>query len=282
MVESISFGSANPPNSLTHAQNINPLLIGVDPNADKDLYLQDTACIICKSEFGITKRKYRCKFCWRGVCSKCSEQKTYHPIFNIAKRICDDCFKIYVHRLSTVSVEYEVSRSKQVIEELQYYITNVIEEKKRDVTMVEVLKGKYQLIEKEIQNIKNQYDNRTKLREAVEEKLKENTRIEKELGVLEIENRFRRRKSRIVEDRVNWIRKLDDKLGNVIKDKILLSKEAMKLEATIKKSTQKRKEIEENYINLEMLRNQKENLKKQLENSQRETPKKSCLECIIQ
>ncbi|CAG9322668.1 unnamed protein product [Blepharisma stoltei] len=278
MVDSLSFEYSNTSDSLILSNIVNFQLIIIDPNVNKDIYLMDSSCLICKNKFILARHKYRCKFCWHGVCAKCSKQKTYHPTYECAKRICDECFKAYIYKLSNASIENEVSRSKKVIEELHYYIKNTTETVCRDSKTTGILKEKYEAIDNEIKNI----EMRSKLRESADEKTKENSRISKEIGIIEIENNFRRRKTRMAEDRVIWVRKLDDKLGEAIKDRILLSKEARMLESKLKNYNEKRKQIDGMHDTLFKLREHKKSLYRQLAPLNKEAHNESCLECIIQ
>ena len=60
---------------------------------DKGLYRIDEECVICGAGFGLLKqKKFKCKFCYRGVCGKCSLQRFYNPRLEKTARICNNCF----------------------------------------------------------------------------------------------------------------------------------------------------------------------------------------------
>ena len=60
-----------------------------------DRFLEDKSCAICNAEFGIIgivhAKKCMCKFCCRGVCSKCSGERLQHPVSKKDERICVAC-----------------------------------------------------------------------------------------------------------------------------------------------------------------------------------------------
>ena len=60
----------------------------------KLLYKKDKTCICCKSVFGtglIHAKRHFCKFCYRGICAKCSPSVAFHPDDKKLLRICNLC-----------------------------------------------------------------------------------------------------------------------------------------------------------------------------------------------
>ncbi len=67
------------------------LELGKNQNA----YKSDKNCVICSCKFGkigiAHARKHYCKFCYRGVCAKCSPQVAVHPVLLTKLRVCNNC-----------------------------------------------------------------------------------------------------------------------------------------------------------------------------------------------
>lgn len=67
----------------------------IELGKDKSAYKKDKNCIICQAKFGkvgiVHARKHYCKFCYRGVCAKCSPQVAIHPIERKKLRACNNC-----------------------------------------------------------------------------------------------------------------------------------------------------------------------------------------------
>ena len=107
---------------------------------DKNAYHQDKNCVICNSKFGnigitITK-KYFCKFCYRGVCEKCSENRVNN------NRCCKKCFLPTVQEAPEnvdsntgieVNEEDYTQKSKEVSAEIEV-VTKEIEDADADAS----------------------------------------------------------------------------------------------------------------------------------------------------
>ncbi|CAG9315587.1 unnamed protein product [Blepharisma stoltei] len=65
-----------------------------NPQANRKAYRLDKICIVCSSKFSLlgSNKKHHCKFCFRGVCRKCSTNKGYQPELQGRYRICDNCY----------------------------------------------------------------------------------------------------------------------------------------------------------------------------------------------
>lgn len=61
---------------------------------DRKLYKKDKKCVFCAQTFGIgilNAKKHFCKFCYRGICAKCSPKVAFHPEDRRNLRICNFC-----------------------------------------------------------------------------------------------------------------------------------------------------------------------------------------------
>lgn len=61
---------------------------------DRKLYKKDKKCVFCGETFGLGilhAKKHFCKFCYRGICAKCSPKVAFHPEDKRNLRICNFC-----------------------------------------------------------------------------------------------------------------------------------------------------------------------------------------------
>lgn len=61
---------------------------------DRKLYKKDKKCVFCGETFGLGilhSKKHFCKFCYRGICAKCSPKVAFHPEDKRNLRICNFC-----------------------------------------------------------------------------------------------------------------------------------------------------------------------------------------------
>jgi hypothetical protein len=61
---------------------------------ERTLYKKDKKCIFCGDAFGLGilhAKKHFCKFCYRGICAKCSPKVAFHPEDKKNLRICNFC-----------------------------------------------------------------------------------------------------------------------------------------------------------------------------------------------
>ena len=49
------------------------------------------SCILCQSEFGVTRRRYRCRMCGEEICSSCSSSRIRIVVGEDKVRACDEC-----------------------------------------------------------------------------------------------------------------------------------------------------------------------------------------------
>ncbi|OMJ67630.1 hypothetical protein SteCoe_35151 [Stentor coeruleus] len=85
---------------------------------DNDKFQADKNCAVCQIAFGIIgivhAKKYLCKFCYRGVCNKCSPEKFVHPIDKQECRICVACVEKVMEK--SLSVDYKKKLSELMSE----------------------------------------------------------------------------------------------------------------------------------------------------------------------
>jgi DNA repair exonuclease SbcCD ATPase subunit len=117
---------------------------------EADRFLEDKGCAVCKAEFGIIgivhAKKCLCKFCGRGVCSKCSAEKLMHPTTKKEERICINCLsKMMENHLSLshkdvkADIEEQKNNHRQMLEIM-------IKEKQMDMSQNQYLDEQIQLL----------------------------------------------------------------------------------------------------------------------------------------
>ena len=101
--------------SMQTTENFENLELGKDPNA----YKKDKNCIICNTKFGkigiAHARKHFCKFCYRGVCAKCSPQVAFHPTKRTKLRVCNNCCQKSVINKFSESFRIEIDDLREKI-----------------------------------------------------------------------------------------------------------------------------------------------------------------------
>ena len=104
-------------------------------------YKKDKVCIICKTQFGIgiINKRHFCKFCYRGVCTRCSPSVAFHPEERKMLRICDFCCE------NTVKNQFsEVFQTKiEKLKEQKVFLENEFKELSQEIQ--EILKENYKL-----------------------------------------------------------------------------------------------------------------------------------------
>ncbi|OMJ82663.1 hypothetical protein SteCoe_16586 [Stentor coeruleus] len=85
---------------------------------DNDKFQTDKNCAVCQIAFGLIgivhAKKYLCKFCYRGVCNKCSPEKIMHPIEKQECRICIACVEKVMEK--SLSVDYKKKLTELISE----------------------------------------------------------------------------------------------------------------------------------------------------------------------
>lgn len=200
-------------------------------------------------------------------------------MLNRSSRICDGCFNTYVKRLSTVSVQYEVDRSKIVIEELKSVIESTVKEKTNDKIRSELLSSKYRTLEQEVIDGNQKRSEIANLQEKIEEIKITNIKLEDKLLFLEKDVKVYRRTSKEIEEKSARLQELDNKLSAAIKDRVLLANEERMIQEEAEKILAKNRDIEELNQILNIL---EENKKARCKHRMKLVENKSCLECIVQ
>ncbi|OMJ69547.1 hypothetical protein SteCoe_32707 [Stentor coeruleus] len=149
----------------------------IDLGKDKIAYKKDKNCIICQAKFGkvgiVHARKHYCKFCYRGVCAKCSPQVAVHPVERKKLRVCNNCCQKAVINKYTEQFRMDIDHVKlqqdSVNEEIQKILSerakikedtenleNLIEsEQAKELTYIQLKKSNHEL-EKKLESKKVQ------------------------------------------------------------------------------------------------------------------------------
>ena len=81
---------------------------------DRDAYKSSKSCTSCDTLFGsfgiTTAKKYICRFCYTGVCSKCSPHRVIHPEARRKERCCVACYSKFVADTVRAGMEVDITR----------------------------------------------------------------------------------------------------------------------------------------------------------------------------
>ena len=105
---------------------------------DRTLYKKDKKCIFCGDSFGLGilhAKKHYCKFCYRGICSKCSPKSAFHPEDKKNLRICNFCCENIVKEsfsesfnIRTSGIQSQISLIKRESALLRTEIQSILKE----------------------------------------------------------------------------------------------------------------------------------------------------------
>ena len=83
-------------------------------STDRQAYKASKACTSCEIPFGSfglsTAKKYICRFCYTGVCNKCSPHRIIHPESKRKERCCASCYSKFVADTIRADVEVDLTR----------------------------------------------------------------------------------------------------------------------------------------------------------------------------
>ena len=147
------------------------LELGKDPQA----YKLDKNCRICSTKFGkigiMHARKHYCKFCYRGVCAKCSPQVAVHPVQLKRLRVCNTCCQKAVINKFTENLKLEIDHVNIQQEQIEEKIEKSRKKKVEIADRIQELQRLYeQAMEMEmrfIQMKKSNFESEKKLKSSV-------------------------------------------------------------------------------------------------------------------
>lgn len=105
-----------------------PLNVAVeDLSTNRDAWKFDSDCSLCRNAFGVLKlqHKYRCKFCYRGVCEKCSKSRVLHPEFGLKRRCCDACYQKFISSAMREELQGKLDETQARVSRIERKITSV-------------------------------------------------------------------------------------------------------------------------------------------------------------
>ena len=114
---------------------------------NKLAYKEDKVCSVRGCVFGIlgASKKHFCKFCYRGVCGKCSSRQDFHADLGKAVRFCDSCFSRRIKdSVESAHVE-DLRKAQDNIRKLQETLVaerlTVLEQQDRRASLLNRLEG---------------------------------------------------------------------------------------------------------------------------------------------
>ena len=120
---------------------------------DRTLYKKDKKCIFCGDTFGLGilhAKKHYCKFCYRGICSKCSPKCAFHPEEKKNLRICNFCCENSVKEtfsesfnIRTSEIQSQISLIKRESALLRTEIQSILKETYRFESLIHLEDDKF-------------------------------------------------------------------------------------------------------------------------------------------
>ncbi|CAG9316429.1 unnamed protein product [Blepharisma stoltei] len=149
-VEEASDTSANS-SLLDNSRSI--LEFNFDLPQDRDHYKKDKKCTVCKTKFGkvglVNFKKYCCKFCYKGVCLKCSPKQVMHPETLKLERICSNCYQKSKEAQVVEKQEQNLIAVQQIRQEVIAKVEEENQSKNKNKQNAKILAEKYEKLKLE-------------------------------------------------------------------------------------------------------------------------------------
>lgn len=166
---------------------------------DKKLYKKDKTCICCKTPFGMgitREKKHFCKFCYRGICAKCSPSVAFHPEDKKLLRICNLCCEKTVEDRFSEIFQVKISEARdektRYNNELNKYkkeLQELYEENYKTETFLALEKEKIEDLERKFSYIPDLIQSKSEVEKALRVLLVNSNKEKVELGVKDREIR---------------------------------------------------------------------------------------------
>ena len=98
-----------------------------DLSTNRDAWKFDKDCSLCGIAFGVLKlqHKYRCKFCYRGICEKCSKWTVLHPEFGTKRRCCNACYQKFISLTMREELQSKLDETQARVSRIERTISTV-------------------------------------------------------------------------------------------------------------------------------------------------------------
>ena len=117
----------------------------VAPSLSEDTFKRDNACVSCGQAFGkvlniVHAKRYCCKFCKRGVCTKCSPYRLIHPSTMQQERCCKTCYSRLVTQDIRSETQDDLKRTESEVQGIHAEVFREIQAQEDcEAQIVEVL-----------------------------------------------------------------------------------------------------------------------------------------------
>ena len=158
---------------------------------DKLMYKKDKTCICCKSAFGtgiIHAKRHFCKFCYRGICAKCSPSVAFHPEDKKLLRICNLCCERTVEekfseifQLKIVDVQVQKVRYEQEILNTREEIQGILQEVYKIELLMQMEKEKSEAVESKFTDTPGLFQSKQHVGSRLQELLSKNNLVKAEI-----------------------------------------------------------------------------------------------------
>ena len=154
------------------------LVIPYNPSVNKKEYRNDKKCTVCQKSFNMmgSMKKHFCKFCYRGVCIKCSNQAAFHPELNTNVRVCDSCYNMAVLQSVSENCQQEVAKQRTLAESAKEVLMAEVKSKNAARLEKDKLSAEYEELSEALGN--EEYELNKKLNDLRTANIKSGTNSE--------------------------------------------------------------------------------------------------------
>lgn len=149
-------------------------------STDRQGYKHSKACTSCDtqfSSFGLsTAKKYVCRFCYTGVCNKCSPHRIIHPESKRKERCCAACYSKFVSDTIRADVEVDLTRRASEADVLLKRYEEERKAKEVDLATNSLLTSQLETLKQELTRVRLENETTLSKKQAVEQQLRSDLR----------------------------------------------------------------------------------------------------------
>lgn len=143
---------------------------------DRQAYKTSKACTSCEIPFGTfglsTAKKYVCRFCYTGVCNKCSPHRIIHPESKRKERCCASCYSKFVADTIRADVEVDLTRRASEADVLLKRYEEERKAKELDLAANALLTTQLESLKQELARVRLEYETTLDKKRHLEQQLR--------------------------------------------------------------------------------------------------------------
>ena len=117
------------------------------PSPFSETWKKEKTCFLCQEKVGTgrgdTKKRKGCRFCLHALCEKCAPIKTLHPLTNREERICVTCFKAGLEQAIRQQFSEDLAGKNQELRALEEQLSTEIDAKVAAETRLKTLEREF-------------------------------------------------------------------------------------------------------------------------------------------